>query len=147
MPGADSMVGLFINTVPVRARITAATTLADLLDQLQSAHNHTLEHQHLALSEINRISGQEQLFNTAFTYENYPVETGALAGADGLGITEFTAREYNHYPLTVQALPGRELGFRVEFDTEVFDTASIETLIGRLQRVLVAMTADLGPRS
>jgi non-ribosomal peptide synthetase component F len=145
--GADSMVGLFISTVPVRARITATTTTADLLDQLQTVHNDTLEHQHLALSEINRITGQEQLFNTAFTYENYPVDTAALFGVNGLAITEFTAREYNHYPLTVQALPGVELGFRVEFDTDVFDAASIETLIGRLQRVLVAMTADLGQQS
>ena len=75
-------------------------------------------------------------------YENYPIDTAALLGADGLAITEFTSREYNHYPLTVQALPGRELGLRVEFDTDVFDAASIEALIERLQRVLVAMTAD-----
>src|SRR6516165_9938190 len=44
--GADSMVGLLINTVPVRARITAATTTAELLEQLHSARNHTLEHEH-----------------------------------------------------------------------------------------------------
>ena len=75
-------------------------------------------------------------------YENYPIDTAALSGADGLAITEFTSREYNHYPLTVQALPGDELGLRVEFDTDVFDAASIEALIERLQRVLVAMTAD-----
>ena len=49
LAGAESMVGLLINTVPVRATITAATTTAELLDQLQGAHNHTLEHQHLAL--------------------------------------------------------------------------------------------------
>ena len=78
-------------------------------------------------------------------YENYPIDTAALAGADGLAITDFTSRESNHYPLTVQALPGAELGLRVEFDTDVFDAASIETLIGRLQRVLVAMTADPDP--
>ena len=42
----------------------------------------------------------------------------------------------------MQATPGHELGLRVEFDTDVFDAASIETLIERLQRVLVAMTAD-----
>ena len=59
-----------------------------------------------------------------------------------MAITEFTARESNHYPLAVQALPGAELGLRVEFDTDVFDAASIEALIERLQRVLVAMTAD-----
>ena len=75
-------------------------------------------------------------------YENYPIDTAALSGVNGLAITEFTNREYNHYPLTVQALPGPELGLRVEFDTDVFDAASIEALIERLQRVLVAMTAD-----
>ncbi len=142
MAGADSMVGLLINTVPVRATITPATTIADLLDQLQNAHNHTLEHQHLALPEIHRITGHEQLFDTLFVYENYPIDTTALAGVHELAITEFTNREYTHYPLTVQAQPGHELGLRVEYDTEVFDTASIQTLIERLQRVLVAITAD-----
>ena len=140
--GADSMVGLLINTVPVRAHITAATTTADLLDQLQSAHNDTLEHQHLALNEIHRITGQEKLFDTLFVYENYPIDTAALVGNHELAITEFTNREYNHYPLAVQAQPGPELGLRVEFDTDVFDPASIEALIERLGRVVVAMTAD-----
>ena len=82
------------------------------------------------------------MFDTLFVYENYPIDTAALSGAHELAITEFTSREYTHYPLTVQALPGRELGLRVEFDTDVFDAASIETLIERLERVLVAMTAD-----
>ena len=147
LAGAESMVGLLINTVPVRANITAATTIADLLDQLQSAHNHTLEHQHLALSEIHRVTGHDQLFDTFSSYENYPIDTAALSGVDELAITEFTTREYNHYPLSVQAVPGHELGLRVEFDTEVFDAASIEALIERLQRVLVAMTADSGEQS
>ena len=67
--------GPLINTVPVRAHITPATTTADLLDQLQSAHNHTLDHQHLALTEIHRATGHDQLFDTLFVYENYPLDT------------------------------------------------------------------------
>jgi hypothetical protein len=63
------------------------------------------------------------------------------------GCSVFTAREYNHYPLSVQARPGHELGLRVEFDTDVFDAAGIEALIERLRRVLVAMTADSGQQS
>ena len=70
--GAESMVGLLINTVPVRAHITPATTTADLLDQLQSAHNDTLEHQHLALSEIHRVTGHDQLFDTLFVLRELP---------------------------------------------------------------------------
>ena len=140
--GSESMVGLLINTVPVRANITAATTTADLLDQLQNAHNDTLEHQHLALSDIHRATGHDQLFDTLFVYENYPIDTAALAGAHELAITEFTSRDSTHYPLTVVAAPGDELGLRVEFDTDVFDAASSEALIERFERVLVAMTAD-----
>ena len=142
LPGAESMVGLLINTVPVRATITSATTTADLLDQLHRAHNQTLDHQHLALSDIHRITGHEQLFDTLFVYENYPIDTTAPLGVDGLAITEFTHREYNHYPLAIQALPGTELGLRVEYDTDVFDTADIDTLFERFTQLLAAMTTD-----
>ena len=142
VPGADSMVGLFINTVPVRGKITAATTASELLGQLQSAHNDVLEHQHLALSEIHRVAGQDHLFDTFFVYENYPLDAAALSGTDGLAVTEFVHREYNHYPLAVQAMPDTELRLRIEFDTDVFDAADVETLVGRFERVLAAMTAD-----
>ena len=63
-----------------------------------------------------------------------------------MAITEFTSRDYYHYPLTVQAGPGRELDLRVQFRTDVFDAAGIEALIERFKRVLVAMTADPGRR-
>jgi non-ribosomal peptide synthase protein (TIGR01720 family) len=140
--GADSMVGLLINTVPVRATITAATTTADLLDQLHNAHNHTLEHQHLALGEIHRVTGQERLFDTVFVYENYPADVAALSGDHELAVTGLTHRDYYHYPLTIQAVPGRELDLRVQYRVDVFDAAGIDALIERLQQVLVAMTTD-----
>ncbi|WP_165606768.1 non-ribosomal peptide synthetase [Mycolicibacterium iranicum] len=140
--GADAMVGLLINTLPVRATITAATTTTDLLGQLQSSYTTTLDHQHLALSEMHRITGQDHLFDTFFVYENYPVDPAKLSGDDGLTVTDFSHREYNHYPLAVQAVPGNELRLRVEYDTDVFTAESIATLVERFTSVLVAMTAD-----
>ncbi|OBH76218.1 non-ribosomal peptide synthetase [Mycobacterium mantenii] len=142
LAGAESMVGLLINTVPVRASITAETTVADVLDQLQQHHNDTLEHEHLALSDIHHMTGLDALFDTLFLYENYPIDTSVPMGFHELAITDVTNREYNHYPLAVMALPGRELGLRVEFDTDVFDAAGIEKLTERFQRVLSEMTAD-----
>ncbi|WP_332107439.1 amino acid adenylation domain-containing protein [Mycobacterium simiae] len=142
VPGADAMVGLLINTVPVRARCTPTSTTADLLEQLHRANHHTLEHQHLALAEIHRVTGHDQLFDTLFVFENYPVDTTNLVGVDGLAIGEMTAREYNHYPLTLQAMPGTELGLRVEYNADVFTTDSVETLIEQLQQVLRAMITE-----
>ncbi len=147
LAGADSMVGLLINTVPMRARITAATTVAGLLEQLQGVYNATLEHQHLALAEIHRVTGHDQLFDTLFVFENYPVDAAALAGEHELAITDVAARENNHYPLAVQVQPGAELSLRVEYDTDVFDAARIESLFRRLQKVLVVMTADAEQQS
>jgi non-ribosomal peptide synthase protein (TIGR01720 family) len=142
VPDAELMIGLLINTVPVRATINTATTTTDLLDQLHNVHNHTLEHQHLALSDIHRITGHERLFDTVFVYENYPTDAAALSGADGLAITGLTNRDYYHYPLAIQAVPGHELELRVQYRADVFDAAVIEALIERLQRVLVTITGD-----
>ncbi|OBI17344.1 non-ribosomal peptide synthetase [Mycobacterium sp. E2462] len=147
LAGSDSMVGLLINTVPVRASIGAETTIADLLNQLQGAYSDTLDHQHLALNDIHRVTGHDQLFDTMFVYENYPLDSAALSAVGELTINRFTNREYNHYPLSVQAVPGQELGLRVEFDTDVFDAQRIERLVERLKRVLVAMTADVEEQS
>jgi glycopeptidolipid biosynthesis protein len=141
LAGAESIIGLLINTVPVRARATSATTVAELLSQLQRAHGDTLEHEHLALNEIHHVAGHDQLFDTLFLYESYPVDTSAFSGVHELAVTEFTNRENNHYPLSVMALPGNELGLRIEFDTDAFDAASVETVIERLLRVLDLMIA------
>ncbi|MBN9635975.1 MAG: non-ribosomal peptide synthetase, partial [Actinobacteria bacterium] len=89
--GADEMVGLMINTVPVRATATAMSTATDLLDQMQGAHNRTLDHQHLSLSEMHRITGQDRLFDTLFAYENYPPGAAASGGVGELTITEFSS--------------------------------------------------------
>ncbi len=119
--GAESMVGLLINTIPVRARLTATTTTMDLLNQLQDAHTATLEHEHLALSEIHRITGHDKLFDTLFGYENYPLDAAALGGTQELAITDLNVVEHNHYPLTMQAaMSGDRLGLRVEYDDRSF---------------------------
>ncbi len=47
-------------------------------------------------------------------------------GLAGLSITDLTSRESTHYPLTMQAMIGHELGLRVEYDTDVFDASNHE---------------------
>ena len=146
LAGADSIVGLLINTVPVRARAGADSTVADLLAEVQRHHNDTLEHEHLPLTEIHHLAGQDHLFDTLFLYESYPVDTSAFMGVHELAVTDFVSREYNHYPLSVMALPGAEMGLRVEYDTHAFNTGRIASVVTRFERVLEAMTADATQR-
>jgi non-ribosomal peptide synthetase component F len=142
--GADSMVGLMINTVPMRVTISPDTTIAGLLDQLQNTRSRTFEYEYLGLNEIHHVAGQARLFDTVFVYENYPTDTSLLSGADGLKVADVASRDYYHYPLTVQAIPGPELDLRIQYRTDVFDDNSIHQLIGQLERALVTMAGDPG---
>ncbi len=143
LPGAESMVGLLINTVPVRANITAATTTRDLLNQLRHAHSHTLDHQHLALSAIHRVTGHDQLFDTLLVYENYPVDTTAFVGCPRV-------RRHRHSDPRIHPLPadiGSPLGPATRPSRRIRHRhlrrrPASRHSSQRLQRVLVAMTAD-----
>ncbi|WP_331225608.1 condensation domain-containing protein, partial [Mycobacterium asiaticum] len=142
--GADSMVGLLINTVPVRVRLSPSMSAADLLARLHRVHNETLEHQHLALTEIHRLSGHDRLFDTLFVYENYPMDLTRMM--DGATVSGSSTHDYTHYPLTIRAMPGVELGLRVEFDTAVLDAGRVGVLVDWFIRVLEGMSADAGRR-
>jgi len=142
LTGAESIVGLLINTVPVRASVTASTTTADLLKQLHNLRNQTFEHEHLGLTEIHRLTGQQRLFDTVFVYENYPTDGARFAGDDGLAITDLATRDPYHYPLSIQAVPGPELDLRVQYRADVFDEADIAALMAEFEQVLADMTAD-----
>ena len=107
LAGADTMVGLLINTVPVRANITAATTTAELLEQLHRAYNDTLEHQHLALQRDPPRHRPRPAVRHPVRLRELPDRHRRAVGRHELAITDVTAREYNHYPLTLQGHAGR----------------------------------------
>jgi len=144
--GTDSMVGLLINTVPMRVSISPDGDVTQLLDQLRDFRSRTIEHEHLGLNEIHRAAGLSKLFDTVFVFENYPTDTSVLSGADGLAVTDVDSRDYYHYPLTVQAVPGAELDLRIQYRTDVFDDNTIQRLVEQLGRALASMAADPSAR-
>src|SRR5690606_39658223 len=74
VPGIESMVGLFVNTVPVRVQTDSGQPFAHLAAQLQSAQAELLGHQHLGLGELQRLAGADgDLFDTLVVVENYPM--------------------------------------------------------------------------
>ncbi|WP_433379567.1 amino acid adenylation domain-containing protein [Actinoplanes sp. CA-142083] len=137
LPGVESMVGLFINTVPVRVRIDPAEPAHTLLDRLQDEQSALMEHQYLSLTDIQRIAGHGELFDTLVVFENYPDDD--TTGDGGLPVTGTDGHDATHYPLTLIAEPGETLRLALEFRPDLFDPA----LAARLADGLVALVDGL----
>ncbi|WP_194815485.1 non-ribosomal peptide synthase/polyketide synthase [Nocardia sp. XZ_19_385] len=143
--GVNSMVGLFINTVPVRVRFGAADTLADLLTDLQARQTTLLDYHHVGLSEIHRAVGVQVLFDTLLVFESYPVDhagIGAVADTGGLALRDSRPNAPTHYPLTVIANTAPTLTLQFEYRPGSFDRPTVEALAGRLGRILRQVATD-----
>ncbi|MFF7730906.1 amino acid adenylation domain-containing protein [Streptomyces sp. NPDC008001] len=143
--GVEDMVGLFINTVPVRVRWDASESWSDLLARLQGEQAKLLEHQHLGLAGIQHMTGMRELFDTTTVFENYPLDTDAVQAAlTDVRVTGLTAHDATHYPLTLVVFPGRSLRFSLGYRPDLFTADAAGTIAARLRRLLEAVAADPG---
>nr|ARU08074.1 MlcL [uncultured bacterium] len=144
LAGIESMVGMFINTLPVRVRLRPAETFTALLARVQQEQSDLLAHQHIGLADIQRAAGLPTLFDSSMVFQNYPVEGVAedeLAFGD-VRVTKATSQDATHYPLDLVATARTGLRLRLETRPEVFDAGQAARILARLVRVLEAMAAD-----
>ena len=100
--GIESMVGLFINTLPLRLKLPPGQKLRSLLAQLQESQSALMAHQHLGLAEIQADAGLGELFDTLVVFENYPIDQSGLAAtAGGVRLSNITGHDASHYSLSV----------------------------------------------
>ncbi|OQS16104.1 hypothetical protein B0T36_04680 [Nocardia donostiensis] len=145
--GVESIVGLCINTVPVRVRFDADTSVAALLRSVQAEQAELIEHHHLGLTDIIAAAGTRHiLFDTIMAYESYPVDTERLAASasaiDGVTCTGIELHDTAHYPLTLTVYPGTALAIRFSYRRDVFDEAQVAAIGETLRNLLTALMRD-----
>ncbi|AUH39243.1 non-ribosomal peptide synthetase [Streptomyces sp. CMB-StM0423] len=142
LPGVESMVGLFINTLPVRVRLDGAQPVADMLAALQDRQSALVAHQHLGLPEVQRIAGSGGVFDTIVVYENYPLPPEGAPDPGMFALRVAGGQEAAHYPLTLVAAPGEQMSFKLDYRSDLFDRAAARAVFERLVRVLEQIAAD-----
>ncbi|WP_039795346.1 non-ribosomal peptide synthetase [Nocardia araoensis] len=110
LAGVEEMVGLFINTLPVRVRLDPAEKVADLLARLQSEQARLMDHQHVGLAAIHQAVGLAELFDTLTVFESYPIDREALSQAldiAGMRVLDVEGTDATPYPLNLMVIPLR----------------------------------------
>ena len=156
--GIETMIGLFINTLPLRVQIPAQGTLLAWLQALQLQQADTRQYEFCALTDIQKWSAVPSnlpLFESILVFENYP--TGAILHstsipleeanrwykADGLEIRNIRFFERTNYPLTIGVEPGNELVLEFDYNPAHFDADAIRRMAKHLQTLLEIMPGHL----
>jgi surfactin family lipopeptide synthetase C len=145
LPGAESMIGLFINTLPLRVHVSWESLLLPWLHDLQRQQLELGQYAYSSLVEIQRwseIPRGQPLFESIVVFENYPIDTLVQQRVDSLGIGDLEAFARTNYPLTVIALPGPSLTLRMAYDCCRFEDRAIRRMLGHIQTLLESIAAD-----
>ncbi|MCP2287804.1 non-ribosomal peptide synthetase [Nocardia amikacinitolerans] len=143
--GIESMIGLFINTLPVRVRLDPAESLGQLLDRIQAEQAGLLDHHYVGLTDIERVAGSAAVFDTITVFESFPIDRGGLtADTDiaGMRLLDVTSVNAAHYPLGVVARVDTRLHVEINYLPELFDHDTMDAVLRRVLRVIGVVAAD-----
>ncbi len=143
LPGVESIVGLFINALPVRVRVDPARALIPWLAELQDRQVEQRSFEHSLLEQVQAWAGMprdRQLFSSLLIFQNFPLnplaESG-VAGAAGFAMRASRLKESTHYPLALYAAPeGDAMALGLSYHRQRFDSASAQRLLGMLGNLL-----------
>ncbi|HEY2739953.1 MAG TPA: amino acid adenylation domain-containing protein, partial [Thermoanaerobaculia bacterium] len=146
LPGVESIVGPFINTLPLRVAVRPERRLWEWLADLQARQVEMRRFEHSSLVEVQRWSALPagvRLFDHIVVFENQALAGGAdPAQVPGLAITAEGGSSLTNYPLNLIVLPGSALTLLIRYDTSRFTAAAVARMLARLERLLTAFAAD-----
>ena len=138
--GVESIVGLLINTLPIRVRLNPALTCAELLASLGEQIAMLTENVSIGLVELQRLVGLRELFDTMTVLENYP--GGWTDRLGELRITGMDSQDAIHYPLGLAAIPDARIGLRLNYRPDVYDAPAARAIAERLAALFELLVTD-----
>ena len=144
LPGAEGMVGLFVNTLPVRAVVRDEDEVGAWLAALQARQAAAREHEHAALVDVqgwSEVPRGRPLFESILAFENFPRVEGSGEGTGGLTVGRLGGVSRTGYPLTLVVHPGDALQVKCYHDRARISDAAADRLLGHLWTALASIAA------
>lgn len=136
LPGVDRLVGLLINTVPLRLTLSGRETLGEVARKIHAQMLSSAPHHHCPLTGITAALNRGTLVDHAIAVENLPFDGLENADYGGLRIVEAKAVEQGNFDLGVIITPGEHLSFEFHFNLETYTQPVMQRLCGHLEAVL-----------
>jgi surfactin family lipopeptide synthetase C len=135
----ESMIGLFINTLPVRVDVSPEASLLPWLKELQEQQVEMRRYEYSPLVQVQGLTDVPRglpMFESLLTFENYPVDHTVTEQDVNLEAHDYRVIERNSFPLAFVVGQGSELTLRIIYDRRRFDAATITQMLGHLQTLV-----------
>jgi amino acid adenylation domain-containing protein len=146
IPGIEHMIGLFINSLPIRVKFTRDITLKQLLQNVHSTNTQCNDYAYLSLAEIQKLSpivNGTSLFDSLIVFYNFPVaelvDGKSKNQPDKIEIDTFGVNERTSYPLTIKGSFRNNLNITFEYDSERFSAEIMTQALSHLEKILILM--------
>jgi thioesterase domain-containing protein/acyl carrier protein len=141
VPDVDTIVGPFVNNVPVRVPIALEDTLPELFARLQSAQVAAHPFEHCSSQQIARAAElpDGRLYDSLVVFENYPLHSIEQWRAADVVVRDVHGTATSNYPLTLIVNPGREILLRLLYDAERYSAATAVQVLEQTATVLQAI--------
>ncbi|BAY66147.1 amino acid adenylation domain-containing protein [Calothrix brevissima NIES-22] len=136
----ENMVGLFINTLPMRVRLNASVTVVNWLENIQQHHVQMREYEYSKLTDIQKqipLAAGESLFESILVFENYPVDQSLKEQRQDFQVDDIEFYERTNYPLTVGVIPDGGLLLKLNYQTEFLSATAATILLERLRNLMI----------
>ncbi|MFC5833508.1 non-ribosomal peptide synthetase [Nonomuraea insulae] len=140
IPNVDRMIGLLVNTIPVRVRCHPQQTWGETLQALWATQSRLVSHHHVRLSRIQHQMDMGPLFDTMYSFQSHPDSFGdAAAVIDELVVEVLSADDGTHYPLAFQAAPGPQLRMRLAYTPQAMDRSVVDSMGDQMAALLTEL--------
>ena len=143
---AESMVGLFINTVPIRVQVSPRELLLPWLHQIKDFLAEVRQYEYCPLVKVqgwSEIPRGFSLFESIVIFQNYAVDASVRQKNINLEIENFHSFEKTNYPLTLTVIPDEEILLKIASNnSDRFDSSTITQMLGHLQTLLESTIAN-----
>ena len=146
LEGVESMIGLFINTLPVRVRVTPEESLLSWLKRLQQQQVETRQYEFSPLVQIQQWSDVPRglpLFESILAFENFPSEAPSAKRKATLEKSDGRVIERNNYAIALVVSPGSKLNLRITYDCSRFNAETISRTLDHLRSLLERISEGL----
>ncbi|TYP74357.1 non-ribosomal peptide synthetase [Aquimarina intermedia] len=139
----EEIVGVFINTIPVRIQFNETTTIDELLKQTQLQALDGLDYLHYPLSDIQNTSELKSgLFNHIMAFQNLPVEENNALESP-FKISNVTSLNRTSYDLWIIITPSTQLDIAINYNANVYDSQTIDRIETHLLHILASIIAKI----